>query len=64
VSETSHGWRESRVFQKWAPRLAQQQFDMPGMLAWISFFFAFALLLEALLQRGMKRYFRWRPEAA
>lgn len=40
-----------------------QQFSIPGMLAWIFFFFAFALLLEALLQRGMKRYFRWRPEA-
>jgi NitT/TauT family transport system permease protein len=40
-----------------------QSFSIPGMLAWIFFFFAFALLLEAVLQYGMRRYFRWRPEA-
>jgi NitT/TauT family transport system permease protein len=40
-----------------------QRFNIPGMLAWIFFFFLFALLLEALLQLGMRRYFRWRPEA-
>ncbi len=41
-----------------------QLFNMTGMLAWIFFFFAFALLLEkVLLQRGMKRFFRWRQEA-
>lgn len=40
-----------------------QMFSIAGMLAWILFFFAFALLLEQILQAGMKRYFRWRPEA-
>lgn len=40
-----------------------QMFSIAGMLAWIFFFFAFALLLEQILQTGMKRYFRWRPEA-
>lgn len=39
-------------------------FSMPGMLAWILLFCGFALLLEALLQYGMRRYFRWRPEVA
>jgi NitT/TauT family transport system permease protein len=39
-------------------------FSMAGMLAWILLFCAFALLLEVLLQRGARRYFRWRPEAA
>ena len=37
-------------------------FSMAGLLAWIFLFCAFALLLEALLQYGMRRYFRWRPE--
>jgi NitT/TauT family transport system permease protein len=37
-------------------------FSMAGLLAWIFLFCAFALLLEALLQHGMRRYFRWRPE--
>jgi NitT/TauT family transport system permease protein len=44
-------------------RREQQMFNITGMLAWIVFFFAFALLLEGLLQLGMRRYFRWRPEA-
>lgn len=44
-------------------RLEQQQFNIRAMLSWIFFFFIFALLLEALLQMGMRRYFRWRPEA-
>jgi NitT/TauT family transport system permease protein len=44
-------------------RTEQQMGSIRGMLAWIFFFFAFALLLEALLQLGMRRYFRWRPEA-
>jgi NitT/TauT family transport system permease protein len=39
-------------------------FSMTGMLAWILLFCAFALLLEVLLQAGMRRYFRWRPHAA
>ena len=39
-------------------------FSMTGMLAWILLFCAFALLLEVLLQVGMRRYFRWRPDAA
>jgi NitT/TauT family transport system permease protein len=39
-------------------------FSMAGLLAWIFLFCAFALLLEALLQYGMRRYFRWRPEVA
>ena len=39
-------------------------FSMSGMLAWILLFCAFALLLEALLQLGMRRCFRWRPDAA
>ena len=37
-------------------------FSMAGLLAWIFLFCSFALLLEALLQVGMRRYFRWRPE--
>lgn len=42
-----------------------QLFNMAGLLAWIFFFFAFALLLEkVLLQRGMNRFFRWRQTAA
>jgi NitT/TauT family transport system permease protein len=44
-------------------RTEQQRGSILGMLAWIFFFFAFAIVLEALLQLGMKRYFRWRPEA-
>jgi NitT/TauT family transport system permease protein len=44
-------------------RREQQVFNITGMLAWIVFFFAFALMLEGLLQLGTKRYFRWRPEA-
>jgi NitT/TauT family transport system permease protein len=40
-----------------------QLFNITAMLAWIFFFFAFALLLEkVLLQRGIKRFFRWRQE--
>lgn len=40
-----------------------QLFNMTGMLSWIFFFFAFALLLEkGLLQPTMKRFFRWRQE--
>ena len=40
-----------------------QLFNMTGMLSWIFFFFAFALLLEkGLLQPGMRRFFRWRQE--
>jgi NitT/TauT family transport system permease protein len=39
-------------------------FSMAGMLAWILLFCAFALLLEVLLQRGARRYLRWRPQAA
>lgn len=37
-----------------------QLFNITGLLAWIFFFFAFALFLEKLLQRGEKRFFRWR----
>lgn len=38
-----------------------QLFNMTGMLAWIFFFFAFALLLEkGILQPSMRRFFRWR----
>jgi NitT/TauT family transport system permease protein len=44
-------------------RREQQMFSISAMLAWIFFFFLFALLLETLLQLGMRRYFRWRPEA-
>jgi NitT/TauT family transport system permease protein len=40
-----------------------QSFSMAGMLGWIFYFFVFALFLEVLLQRGMKRFFRWRAEA-
>jgi NitT/TauT family transport system permease protein len=39
-----------------------QSFSMTGMLSWIFYFFVFALFLEVLLQRGMKRFFRWRIE--
>lgn len=39
-----------------------QSFSMTGMLSWIIFFFLFALLLEVILQKGMDRYFRWRPQ--
>lgn len=39
-------------------------FSMTGMLSWILLFLAFALMLEVLLQLGMRRYFRWRPQAA
>jgi NitT/TauT family transport system permease protein len=38
-------------------------FSMAGMLAWIGLFCTFTLVLEALLQRGMRRHFRWRPAA-
>lgn len=42
-----------------------QLFNMSALLAWIFFFFAFALLLEKLvLQRGMNRFFRWRQTVA
>ncbi len=42
-----------------------QQFNMAGFLAWVLLFFAFALLLErGVLQRQMKRFYRWRPEVA
>lgn len=41
-----------------------QGFSMSGMLAWIFYFFIFALFLEVLLQRGMKHFFRWRQESA
>lgn len=41
-----------------------QTFSMAGMLSWIFFFVAFALFLEVLLQRGIQRFFRWRPEGA
>jgi NitT/TauT family transport system permease protein len=41
-----------------------ERFSMAGMLAWILLFCAFALLLEALLRLGSRRYFRWRPRAA
>lgn len=41
-----------------------QTFSMAGMLSWIFFFVAFALFLEVLLQRGIQRFFRWRPETA
>jgi NitT/TauT family transport system permease protein len=39
-------------------------FSMSGLLAWILLFCAFALLLESLLQLGMRRCLRWRPEVA
>lgn len=41
-----------------------QSFSMTRMLGWIFYFFVFALFLEILLQRGMKRFFRWRQESA
>lgn len=42
-----------------------QLFSMAGFLAWALLFFGFALLLErVVLQRGIKRFFRWRPEVA
>ena len=41
-----------------------QSFSMSGMLSWIFYFFVFALLLEIVLQRSMKRFFRWRQEAS
>lgn len=41
-----------------------QTFSMAGMLSWIFFFVAFALFLEVLLQRGIQRFFRWRPETS
>jgi NitT/TauT family transport system permease protein len=42
-----------------------QQFNMAGFLAWVLLFFAFALALErGVLQRQMKRFYRWRPEVA
>jgi NitT/TauT family transport system permease protein len=41
-----------------------QSFSMTRMLGWIFYFFVFALFLEVLLQRGMKRFFRWRQESA
>jgi NitT/TauT family transport system permease protein len=42
-----------------------QEFNMAGFLAWVLLFFAFALFLErGVLQRQMKRFYRWRPEVA
>lgn len=42
-----------------------QVFSMAGFIAWALVFFAFALLLErVVLQRGIDRFFRWRPEVA
>lgn len=42
-----------------------QLFNMAGLLAWIFFFFLFALLLEkVILQRGIDHFFRWRQTAA
>lgn len=41
-----------------------QSFSMSGMLAWIFYFFAFALFLEIILQRSANRFFRWRQDAA
>lgn len=41
-----------------------QSFSMAGMLAWIFFFFIFALALEIVLQRSARRFFRWRQESA
>ena len=41
-----------------------QTFSMAGMLSWIFFFVAFALFLEVLLERGIQRFFRWRPDTA
>jgi len=41
-----------------------QGFSMSGMLAWIFYFFIFALFLELLLQRAMKHFFRWRQETS
>ncbi len=46
-------------------RREYQLFNMSGLLAWIFFFFAFALLLEkVVLQRGIDHFFRWRQTAA
>lgn len=45
-------------------RREYQLFNITGLLAWIFFFFAFALLLEkVVLQRGIDRFFRWRQSA-
>ncbi|MQA06441.1 MAG: ABC transporter permease subunit [Streptosporangiales bacterium] len=42
-----------------------QEFSMAGFLAWVLLFFAFALFLErVVLQRQIKRMFKWRPEVA
>lgn len=41
-----------------------QLFSMKGFLAWALFFFAFALLLEQILQYFSDRFFRWRPQVA
>jgi NitT/TauT family transport system permease protein len=46
-------------------RREYQLFNITGLLAWIFFFFAFALLLEkVVLQRGIDRFFRWRQTVA
>lgn len=46
-------------------RREYQLFNMAGLLAWIFFFFAFALLLEkVVLQRGINHFFRWRQTLA
>lgn len=46
-------------------RREYQLFNVTGLLAWIFFFFAFALLLEkVVLQRAITRFFRWRQEVA
>lgn len=38
-----------------------QLFNITGLLSWIFFFFAFALILEKIvLQRAERRFFRWR----
>ncbi len=45
-------------------RREYQLFNVTGLLSWIFFFFAFALILEKLvLQRAINRFFRWRQEA-
>lgn len=41
-----------------------QVFSMRGFLAWALFFFAFALILEQILQYYTDRFFRWRPQVA
>jgi NitT/TauT family transport system permease protein len=41
-----------------------QLFSMRGFLAWALYFFAFALLLEQVLQYFSDRFFRWRPQLA